>query len=501
MKVKLNVTKKSLAEMKHLVVVAPEMFYADGKIIKKELPRSCHFLLSDLSKFKSGTKGAKIESFVDDKRLEKVSLIVLPDEVSRSNSRTRKYFTDQLLSSLIDVTKESCGLWIVLEEKAHIDAMAASVARQLKDVSYKTAFSESKNSESKKSKKSSSRKTTLSIAFTDLDGRTVKATAKTEALVDSVRWSMALVDTAPSELNPEKFSLEIKKRFLGNSAVKFSEIVGKDLVKEKLGGIWAVGKTAVKRPRLVCLRYKPKGIKQPKKIALAGKGVTYDTGGLNLKVGGSMAGMKADMGGAAAVVSAFDHLVKSGSCRNEVIAVVGLVENAIGPEAYKPDDIVTMHSGKTVEINNTDAEGRLVLGDCVSWVARKFSPSVIVDAATLTGAQLVATGLHHAALVCSDDELEKKAVETGHATGDMVCPLPFAPDVHLSEFDSVVADMKNSVKNRGNAQTSCAGLFIYSQISDLPKIKYLHVDLAGPAVGADGRGTGFGTHLLSKLCH
>ena len=328
-------------------------------------------------------------------------------------------------------------------------------------------------------------------------GSVVSVSDKSKALFSSVNWCMSLVDRAPSELNPEAYSKEIQKRFAKNNAVKMIEIKGRELVKAKLGGIWSVGKAAVNAPRLVALHYKPKSAK--KRIAIVGKGVTYDTGGLNLKISGSMSGMKTDMGGSAAVLAAFEHLVNSGS-KNELIAVVGLVENAIGPEAYKPDDIVYMHSGKTVEINNTDAEGRLVLGDCVSWVARKFEPSMLIDAATLTGAQLVATGMNHAAVVCNDEKLELKAVAVGKTTGDLVCPLVFAPDILRNEFSSSIADMKNSVKNRMNAQTSCAANFIYAHIEDLRKLKWLHIDLAGPASSGDNLGTGYGVNLISRLC-
>ena len=230
-------------------------------------------------------------------------------------------------------------------------------------------------------------------------------------------------------------------------------------------------------------------------MALVGKGVTFDTGGLHLKGRGSMEGMKCDMGGAAAVFGAFRVLADSG-VPMQVSLLLCLAENAIGPASYKPDDILTLHSGKTVEINNTDAEGRLLLADGLSWAARSLGATVLFNAATLTGAQLVATGANHAAVVSNDADLEELLVEAGRASGDLVHPLPFAPEFYQAEFKSPVADMRNSVKNRANAQSSCAAQFLWSHIDDTD-VRWGHVDLAGPAWQGD-RGTGYGVSLLTE---
>jgi probable aminopeptidase NPEPL1 len=176
-----------------------------------------------------------------------------------------------------------------------------------------------------------------------------------------------------------------------------------------------------------------------------------------------------------------------------------IAENAIGPASYKPDDILTMHSGKTVEINNTDAEGRLLLADGVSWAARELDVDVVLDAATLTGAQLVATGQLHAAVVSNDEDLEALMVDAGRDSGDLVHPLPFAPEFYRKEFASPIADMRNSVANRLNAQASCAAQFVYAHMEDAPNAdqrRWCHVDLAGPAFPRD-RATGFGVALLT----
>jgi probable aminopeptidase NPEPL1 len=240
--------------------------------------------------------------------------------------------------------------------------------------------------------------------------------------------------------------------------------------------------------------YRPRGAKSH--VVLVGKGVVYDTGGLNIKTGGNMYGMKGDMGGGAAVVGAFKSLV-AGKSKHRVTCLVPLAENAVSSASYRPNDILHMHSGKTVEINNTDAEGRLLLADGVSYAARVLKADVIIDAATLTGAQLVATGRRHAAIVSNREGLEQLAVESGRSSGDLTHPLPFAPEFFQAEFKSVVADMRNSVKDRANAQSSCAGQFVYSHIQDLD-VPWLHIDLAGPAQNGQ-RATGFGVALISEL--
>jgi len=206
--------------------------------------------------------------------------------------------------------------------------------------------------------------------------------------------------------------------------------------------------------------------------------------------------MKGDMAGAAAVLGAFRAAARLG-WKGPLHAVLCLAENAVGPEATRPDDVLTLYSGKTVEVNNTDAEGRLVLGDGVAWAARRLNPKVIVDMATLTGAQLTATGRRHAALVCSDDALEARAVEAGRRSGDLTHPLPFCPEFFRKEFKSKVADMKNSVADRANAQSSCAGQFVYNHLAPW-KGPWLHVDIAGPATSLE-RGTGYGVALLLTL--
>ena len=312
---------------------------------------------------------------------------------------------------------------------------------------------------------------------------------------DATRMCAKYVDMPTSELNTDTYLREIKVVVDDCPGAKLEVIRGLDLKNRGFGGLWGVGKAAVYPPALAILSYTPNGSK--KTIALVGKGIMYDTGGLSLKDKVNMCTMKADMGGSAAILSAFQVLVKTGY-PNTVYALLCLAENSMDAHSTRPDDILTMYSGKTVEINNTDAEGRLVLSDGVSYATKHLKPDVVIDMATLTGTQLIATGQRHAAILSNDTALERAAFDAGQKSGEWTYPLLYAPELLKKEFSSDVADMKNSVKNRANAQSSCAGHFIEDHLAEGWKGKWLHVDIAGPAL-KDGRATGYGPALLVQL--
>uniref|UniRef100_A0A673LQV6 Probable aminopeptidase NPEPL1 n=1 Tax=Sinocyclocheilus rhinocerous TaxID=307959 RepID=A0A673LQV6_9TELE len=272
-------------------------------------------------------------------------------------------------------------------------------------------------------------------------------------------------------------------------------IRGEELKQKGFGGIYGVGKAAQHPPALAVLSHTPSGATQT--IAWVGKGIVYDTGGLSIKGKTTMPGMKRDCGGAAAILGAFKATVKQGF-KDNLHAVFCLAENSVGPTATRPDDIHTLYSGKTVEINNTDAEGRLVLSDGVVYASKDLSADIILDMATLTGAQGISTGKYHAAVMTNSEQWEAACVRAGRSSGDLAHPLVYCPELHFSEFTSAVADMKNSVADRENAQSSCAGLFIGSHLGfDWPGI-WVHVDIASP-VHAGERATGFGVAMLLAL--
>jgi probable aminopeptidase NPEPL1 len=311
---------------------------------------------------------------------------------------------------------------------------------------------------------------------------------------NAVRYAADLVDQPPNQLTPTAFLAEAQAMAGRLENVEITTYQGEELSRLGFGGLWGVGKCAKSPPAFVVLDHKPTS--SSRGTVWVGKGITYDTGGLSLKSKTGMPGMKNDMGGAAAIFAAFEAAVRLG-CTERLTAILCLAENAIGPNAMRPDDVLRMYSGRTVEVNNTDAEGRLVLADGVAWAVRQRRPDRLIDLATLTGAQSIATGKTFGALYSNHEGLEHEAVLAGRACGEPVHPMPYAPELFRREFGSPIADMRNSVKDRANAQVSCAGQFIGNHLGHYGG-EWLHVDMAGPSMRA-GRGTGFGVGLLLTL--
>ncbi|EPY37574.1 putative aminopeptidase NPEPL1 [Angomonas deanei] len=315
-----------------------------------------------------------------------------------------------------------------------------------------------------------------------------------------------LVDTPTNLLDTVTFA-EIASKWCAKwngkdgREVHIDIVKGDELRQQGYGGLWGTGKAAQYPPHLVTLSYKPSAAVLPdstkaRKAAFVGKGIVYDSGGLSIKSGAGMCGMKHDMGGAAGVFGAFLALVESHTPAL-VSCVLCLADNAVGPKSQRNDDIILMKSGITVEVNNTDAEGRLVLSDGVYHASAElaYTPDLVVDMATLTGAQGIATGLNHAAIYSNTEAAEDAFQRAGRQSGDLCFPVLYCPEYHKKEFDSKVADYRNSVTNRGNAQVSCAAQFVGNNIPDSYKNHWVHVDMAYP-VTADGIGTGFGVSLL-----
>lgn len=426
----------------------------------------------------AGSNGKFVAAQNPDAGPRRLMLGVLPDTVTRHNAPARSVAADGLLQSA-ELGTGKTAVILCLEEKEHALPLARAVGRMLPEYSRATE---------------KGGRSVVRVAAVSAEGRASAIAAADQEVVHRARWAARLVDMPAAEMHTPDFVRETRKAARGIAHLKISVLSGAALLEKKLGGLHAVGRTAIHPPKLLLLHYKP--LKSKRRLALIGKGILYDTGGLSLKNAAGMFGMKTDMGGAAGMVGATLALAAAGH-PDEIICAAALAENAIGPDAYRPDDILAMHSGKTVEINNTDAEGRLVLADAASYVARKYKPDALIDMATLTGAQLLATGSRHAGVVSNRAGLERAAVEAGLRSGDMAHPLPFAPELYQNEFRSKVADMRNSVANRMNAQSSCAAQFVYAHIEDLD-LPWLHVDMAGPACHAD-RATGYGVAFIAAL--
>ena len=472
-----NSVETALQKAEEIVIVAPQKAIKGrwlGSILDADLAATVRRLAKDRDPGHLGWAG----STLGEGNVDRIGLALLPDGGSRHNSPTRMESIFMQVKAL-GLRRARRAVIAFVEDATCVSGVLAGVWRAFPEYSRKGTKEE---------------KSKTAFVACDRSGSVVKPDKAAKARETAGRWAARLVDMPCEELDTAKFVREARKLLSGMDGVKTSVIDTAALVKNKLMGIHSVGRAAKVGPRMLVLEYKPKN--PGRKVGLVGKGVVYDTGGLSLKGSTFMRTMKGDMGGAAAVVGAFYVLAKSG-CPDTVIALAPLAENAIGPGSYRPDDIVKMHSGRTVEIDNTDAEGRLLLGDGVSWAARKLKVDVVIDAATLTGAQPLSTGQVHAAVVSNREGLERRAVKSGRESGDLTHPLPWVPELHQAEFKSTVADLTNSVANRKNAQSSCAAWFVYRHIDDLD-VPWLHIDLAGPA-HRNNRGTGYGVGLISNV--
>lgn len=331
------------------------------------------------------------------------------------------------------------------------------------------------------------------VAFLGCDPKR-PAHAWLEVLGQGISEAMRWQDTPAAELHTDAF-VDEARRVAEAVGAECHVIRGQALRDQGLGGLWAVGRAAAHPPALVVLRHDP--AQAERNVAWVGKGIVYDTGGLALKSLDEMQGMKGDMGGAAAVLGAFGAAARLGA-RDRIHALLCIAENAIGPEALRPDDVITLYSGRSVEVVNPDAEGRLVLGDGVAYAAGRLRPDLLVDLGTLTDGQLVATGRRHGAIVCNDAAWEARAVQAGRRSGDLVHPLPWCPELYRAELASEVADMRNAARDRKNADVSCAAQFVAEHLGSWEG-PWLHVDLEGPSRNPQGGGTGFGVALLLGL--
>jgi len=314
------------------------------------------------------------------------------------------------------------------------------------------------------------------------------AVARARARAESVVLCRDLVNEPANVLSPTEFAARAEA-VAGSAGLRFEVLDRAALAEKGMNLILAVGQGSSNEPCLVHVTYSP-AAPSGARVALVGKGVTFDTGGLCLKPGGPMAEMKTDMAGAAVVLAVMAALPDLGVSA-EVHGLIPLAENAVNGQAYRPSDVFKSYSGTTVEVVNTDAEGRLLLADALAYAA-ELDPDEIIDHATLTGACMVALGSHRAGLMGTDHELCESYLAAAERAGELMWRLPLADELD-SELKSDVADIKNVGGRYGGAIT--AGLFLKRFVK---KTRWLHVDIAGPARAEKGtpltrRGaTGFG---------
>ncbi len=325
----------------------------------------------------------------------------------------------------------------------------------------------------------------------------LEAFAPLALLADAVHMARDLVNEPGNVLNPKTFAARVEE--LGELGLEVEVLGPRQLKADNFNALLAVGQGSRNKPRVVVMRHDG-GKKGDKPLAFIGKGVTFDSGGISIKPSASMDEMKGDMGGAAAVVGVMRALAAR-KAKVNAVGVIGLVENMPDGKAQRPGDIVISRSGQSIAVLNTDAEGRLVLADCLDYAKEKFDPALMINLATLTGAIIVSLGKEHAGLFSNDDELAGKITEAGKATGERVWRLPL-DEAYDKMIDHDMADMKNLGSGRGEAGSIVAAQFLQRFVGDVP---WAHLDIAGTAMAApksdinDSWGSGWGVRLLNRL--
>ena len=323
------------------------------------------------------------------------------------------------------------------------------------------------------------------------------AWARASAICDGVSLTRELVTEPANVIYPESFVARCQH--LADHGVEIEVLDEAAMRALGMGSLLGVAQGSRREARLLVMRWDGTDGAQKTPLAFVGKGVTFDTGGISLKPPPGMEDMKWDMGGAGAVAGTMLALAKR-KAKAHVVGVCGLVENMPDGNAQRPGDVVTSMSGQTIEVINTDAEGRLVLCDAMTWVQRKYAPKVMIDLATLTGAIIITLGNEYAGMFCNDDGLAEQLSAAGKAAGDPLWRQPLGA-AYDKLIDSPIADMKNVGPREGGSIT--AAQFLQRFVDD--GVKWAHLDIAGmvwaakPGAVWDKGATGFGVRLLDRF--
>jgi leucyl aminopeptidase len=318
-----------------------------------------------------------------------------------------------------------------------------------------------------------------------------KAIDRGKVIAEAVNWARDLVNEPADNRGPQEFA-ELAHRRAEDAGLEVDILDEKKLEKQGMNGILTVGKGSASPPRFLTITYSPRRAKGF--VGAIGKGITFDSGGLSIKTAEGMTTMKTDCSGAAAVVAAMTALPAL-KPRIKVTAAIPLAENMPGGRAVKPGDVIRHYGGRTSEVLNTDAEGRLVLADALAWMSRQ-GPDAMIDFATLTGGMVIALGREVAGFFANRPELVREVQRASDRSGEPVWHMPLIDDLR-EELDSEVADIKNTGSRWGSP--IFGGLFLKDFVGDTP---WIHVDIAGPARSEKNRhyhnkgATGFGTRLL-----
>jgi leucyl aminopeptidase len=432
-----------------------------------------------------GETGAIVETFVDQGGTARRLLLIGTGAGSEMDyEKAGGALTGRLLSSgvtQVSVDFDSAGA----SAKAVARFAGAAAQRSWRHDIYRTKLPEK------------SKPTLTSIVLHNTPEGTDAAWAPQKALTEGLELTRTLVAEPPNVIYPESFVAKVLAEVEG-LGLEVTVLGEEEMHALGMGALLGVSQGSVKNAQLLALKWSGKGAGDPD-LALVGKGVTFDTGGISLKPGAGMEDMKWDMGGAGAVVGAM-KAIAGRKAKANVIGVCGLVENMPDGNAIRPGDVLTSMSGQTIEVLNTDAEGRLVLCDALTWVQRTHRPKTIVDLATLTGAMIVSLGHEHGGCFANDDSLADQLLAAGKASGDLLWRFPMG-DAYNKLIDSPIADMKNVGPRGAGSITAAQFLLRYIETG----VKWAHLDIAG-MVWSDKAGpnyekgaTGYGVRLLDRF--
>ena len=333
--------------------------------------------------------------------------------------------------------------------------------------------------------------------YADNSKKLKTALAKAETLMQGVNFARDLQNEPAIKLTPAELAKRVRKN-LGKVGVKVKVFDEKEIKRRKMGGLLAVGMGSENPPRFIVIQYKGTSKRKKKRIALVGKGVTFDSGGISIKPAQNMGEMKADMSGAAVVAGTILATAKA-KLPVDILGVIPSAENMLSGKSMRPGDIVETSSGKTIEVDNTDAEGRMILSDALHYASQQ-KPDIIIDLATLTGACVVALGEFVAGLFTKNEKLSDSLYKIGLKTYDRIWALPMWDDFHNLN-KSKVADVKNVGGKWAGAIT--AAKFLENFVDS--KIPWAHLDIAGPSMANEINNysrkymTGFGVRLLFEF--
>lgn len=465
-------------------------FYVVRHVFKEELPEE----LRELSELKifSGENG---QQYIDN---NKKILYVGLGEKEKVNIHKIASIYIKLGEQLIKWNQ--VGLQIELEESLIEKITLSSLVYQIANSLWIGSFAVNVLSKSYREKIKELNPGEVSFVVPKKQEATADTALKKAQIVSKYLNNARLISHLPANhFTPEEFVLRSKEIAKLNK-LKIIVFDEKRLEKEGFGGILSVARGSDKSPKMILLEYYPKNAVTKEKLVLVGKGLTFDSGGISIKPSAEMHEMKYDMCGAAAAIHAIGSIAEL-EIPIPVVAAIGVAENMPDASATKPGDVYTAYNGVTVEVQNTDAEGRLVLGDVLAYVCKHYKPKYLVDLATLTGAVIVALGNEAAGLMSNSTELTELIKRASQRSGDKVWELPLW-DEYATDLESDIADIRNITGGKG-AGTLTAAQFLKKFIEE--GVHWAHIDIAGTAWRSKGSGTqcsgvtGYGIRLLTDL--